>query len=226
MPDSDATTERRYLADANYHRLGYQLAAQLMHREETGDRKEPLFEKAIEILYGERRRRTPYSADAKREATEFAADAEAAISHLRNKRETKRLGIFRIKLSPKEERLEEFLCRTVLPCLTILIAASLRRSDPAEAESRIAELRLRAKSGNATEHLKSISYRALYNLACYEAGRVTEDSHKKALTYLTAALEEAPGQRRRDLGRWAGKDPSLKALREDPAFRGLVEPYA
>lgn len=226
MPEANPITEGAYLTDANYHRLGYQLAAQLMHRETAVRKRESFFDTALDILYGEREGLAPRGDAARRRAMEFAADAEAVVLRFRKQRETKRWLVLRGRLSPREERLEEFLCRTVLPCLTILIAASTRETDPREAERQIAPLRRRAETGETVGHLEGVSYRTLYNLACYEAGERTAGVSRQAVAYLAAALEEAPGSRRQELGRWAVKDPSLAPLKGDPGFEELTAPYA
>lgn len=228
MRKTGPLVERPYLADANYHRLGYQLAAQLMHREVAQQKRRPIIEEAFEILYSSRDRQAPRGDNPQREAKKFAADAMAVIDHYQRKRNQKTWLVLPGKLTPKEERLEEFLRRTVLPCLEIVIAASLRPTDRAGAEAIVAPLRERAKIVAGGEdhcrYLEAISYRTLYNLACYETGG--EDSEKGALSYLAAALERAPGARRRELGKWAAKDPSLASLQESATFRELVEPYA
>jgi hypothetical protein len=230
MPDvvTDPTAKRGYLADPNYYRLGYQLAAQIMHREEIGEKRGALFEKVSDIMYGERKARESYRSEAQSRAEEIAVDANAFLDWYDYRyRQTRRWGIFPRQPSKRKERLEQFLRRTVLPCLTIVIAASLRRGHPAEAEAKIAPLRRRAEVTRATaDKEEPISYRSLYNLACYEAGAGNAAGREAALRYLAEALERAPGGRRQELGRWATKDPSLDPLREMPALEELLEPFA
>lgn len=226
MPRVDPTGGRGYLADPNYYRLGYQLVAQTMHRESAGAAREsrrPLFKEAQDILYGKARYPESHRFEARDRALALSAEAGAVLRSYRERRGANWWNLLADELSPKEERLEEFLDRTVLPCLAVVIAASLRSTDPDEAEQTIAPLRQRAELDGSERRRRTISYRALYNLACYEAGSRENAAHARALSYLTAAIEEAPGARRRELRRWAGKDPSLRSLASKPGFQDLVE---
>jgi hypothetical protein len=227
MPDKE-TKGRKYLTDANYFRLGYQLAAQLMHREKSGEKKGGLFESADAILYGDPKHPDPYRFDSRRQAERFLEEAENVLKGFRERRKKRRLLIFRPKLEVKEERLEHFLCRTVTPSLTILIAASIRPGNPAEAEAKVEPVRKRAnlERDSNVEKEKAVSYRTLYNLGCYEAGQAEDRGRNAALRYLAAALDRAPGSRRRELGSWASKDPSLTPLEDDETFKELLAPYA
>jgi hypothetical protein len=226
MPEIvDPTRERKFLTDSNYYRLGYQLAAQLMHREESGQRPEARHQTAFEILYGDRKqlRRDPF--DPAGEAEDLIGKAKEVLRWFQDRQETKRWRLFQGKLTIKEERLQTFLRRTVIPCLTIVIAASLRRTDPLGAEKKVAPLRSECEAQLQTRVQKpTISYRAVYNLACYEAGD-PEMRKQWVLRYLAAALDLAPGGRRSELGNWARKDPSFGHLRDDPAFKELLKPY-
>jgi hypothetical protein len=121
------------------------------------------------------------------------------------------------RLTAGEKKLKQFLSRTLLPCLEILIGGALlylRRFQ--EAEAHVAPLRDRAAEND-------LSFRVYYNLACYEAGRGAkqegDQSSLLALQYLGKALRLVSGRRRDELVRWAQKDPSLKPLREERRFR-------
>jgi len=219
----DPTAERPYLADANYYRLGYQLAAQLMHREESGQkppRRGP--EEGPEILYGRADTPSPkgpstYRVQAREQAEGFLADAATTLRWL-GQRRAQRKPWQSNALKPTEERLEEFLMRTVEPTLQIIVAASLRSSDPKGAEDHVQTVRQRA----ARRGEQDVSYRVLYNLACYEAGKVEDDAPLAAVRYLREALRRAPANRRQELGRWATKDPSLETLRKRSDFKEVI----
>jgi hypothetical protein len=220
--------ERKYLADANYYRLGYQLVAQLTHQQEANQTHEPAVEKPLDILYGEWVRGKSDQIDVEDRANQLLEEAEAVLATYARRRETRKWVIFRNSLTAKEERLEQFLRRTVNPCLTIVLAASIRLRSPAEAEAQIAPLRDRANlsGGPGTEEANELSYRSLYNLACYEAGSAEALPQNNALRYLAAALERAPVPRRVELARWAQMDPSLKSVADTAAFRELMSLHA
>jgi len=213
----DPTAEHKYLRDANYYRLGYQLVAQLMHGgEEVHLKHEPAVKQASDILFGEWERRDPRRLNPQLQAKELLAEAEAVLEWYQQRRERRKMLrlIFRDELTVKEERLERFLRRTVNPCLRIVIAASIRDRNPTEAETQIEPLRGQADlmRGSAAEKAGDLSYRSLYNLACYEAGASGGPHEDGALRYLAAALDQAPPNRRVELAKWAKKDPSLQPL--------------
>ena len=217
--------KRTFLVDPNYYRLGYQLVAQMMHREESSQEHKRRCRSAWDILSGDRVESHYDRPGPAVKAEDLIDDAEAVLRWFDDRRKTKKWRLPRDKLTVREERLERFQRRTVIPCLTIVIAASLRGTRPQESEEKIAPLHTQAEEWHQTKADKRpISYRALYNLACYEAGG-DKPSKERVLLYLAAALNEAPGNRRQELGKWAGKDPSFNRFREDPAFQELLKPY-
>jgi hypothetical protein len=207
------TVGHEYLNDPDYYRLGYQLAAQLVNSmHDSAQQKRPVLISARDILFGETghrdkdsRSRTP-RADAQQVAKPLLEEARSMRKWYK-RREEAHWWQFSERLAPKEKRLREFLLRTVEPCLKLVIAASLREESPSEAEQIVSPLRGDAKS-------ESLSYRALYNLACYEAGRDDQKGRNRALVYLQLGIRQAPADRQLELVRWAKKDPSLGMLRE------------
>jgi hypothetical protein len=171
----------------------------------------------------------PVSPKAARDAAErLIRDADATLTWFR-RRERQPLWRRGRRLQPGEKRLDQFLSETVLPSAKLLLAGiMLAQREPMEAE-RLAEP-IRVAVLNA-----ELSYRAAYNLACYEvaaafpaesgglehpereAGAQPDrvDVHlKSALTALREALSAVHGRRRSELGRWAYVDPAIKALRQ------------
>lgn len=218
-----------YLNDANYYRLGYQLAAQEMNVECTlkPQRDSPI-PRAMDILYGEftwAETSSPGRGRARDTASRFLADAEATLAWYDEREKTKWWWPFPDKLTVPEQRLRRFLQRTVIPCLQLVIAASLRDLNPAKAEDWARRVRLTAVA-------EKVSYRGLYNLACFEAGAEEEEtgvegdgSVGRALDYLREALGEAPGNRAVELASWARKDPSLKRLQGTREFERLIDRF-
>lgn len=225
----DSTLPQR-LFDPDYYRLRYQLAAQLMHREETrreGKRRRRVrFATPSDILHGERLPADERRAPAEAEALALIDDARRALSFFEERVRTKKWGLLPVELTVRQQRLREFLLRTVVPCLEILVAASRRHTGRRSAgEAQLTTLRHAIKDQRrAPKSERSVSYRVIYNLACYEAGGEAPDK-ATVMEYLRQALDEAPADRRRELGRWAGKDPSFKALHGDPAFGELLSPF-
>ncbi len=217
-----------YLNDANYYRLGYQLAAQEMNVECTlKPQRDSAIPGAMDVLYGEFTRAEtsfPGRGRARDTASRFLADAEATLARYDEREGAKGWWPFPDKLTVPEQRLRRFLQRTVIPCLQLVIAASLRDLNPAKAEDWARLVRLAAVA-------EEVSYRGLYNLACFEAGaeeetRVEgEGSAGRALDYLREALGEAPGNRAVELASWARKDPSLKRLQGTREFERLVDRF-
>ena len=92
---------------------------------------------------------------------------------------------------------------------------------------------------------EELSYRALYDLACYESLRgdnypeseppkgLTEADwrtpYDQALRWLEMALQRSIGLRRRNLLDWAEGDPTLAGVRNDPThqelFSQLIEEF-
>jgi hypothetical protein len=222
----DSAPPKRLL-DPDYYRLRYQLAAQLMHRQEKTVGWEPHYATALDILYGERLQteKGHAGADAESEAQELIEDARTTLCFFEQQERTKRWGLFPVKLTIKQQRLRQFLLRTVVPCLEIVIAASRRRGERSGGEAELVPLRRAIEAQQeGPESRRTVSYRVLYNLACYEAGG-RAPNRRATMGYLAHALEEAPADRRHELGKWARKDPSFDALREDPAFDELLSRY-
>jgi hypothetical protein len=212
------------LFDPDYYRLRYQLAAQLMHRQEEGVGRAIGYATAFDILYGERVQTNERRAQAEVEAQELIDDAQSTLRYFEQEEMKKKWGLFPVKLTVKQQRLRQFLLHTVVPCLEIVIAASRRRTESG-GEAEIALLRHAVEDQRVKpEPQRTVSYRVLYNLACFEADG--EAPNKEAtMEYLAQALESAPADRRQELGKWARRDPSFKALQEDPAFKELLSPY-
>jgi hypothetical protein len=215
------------LLDPDYYRLRYQLAAQLMHRQEKGGGWEPHYATALDILYGERLQteKRPTKVEAEAEAQALIEDARTTLRFFEKQEQTKRWGLLPVKLTVKQQRLRQFLLRTVVPCLEIVIAAARRNAEGADSEAELSPLRRTIEDQRHRPQLdRAVSYRVLYNLACYEAGgRVP--NREATMGYLAQALVQAPADRRQELGKWARKDPSFGALREDPAFEELLSQY-
>ena len=224
---------RPYLNDANYYRLGYQLAAQEMNVEcAVESRRDRGVLEAVNILYGEFSRidsrsehgRTGGRRRARATASEFLRDAETTLDWYAERESTNWWWPFPDKLTVPEQRLRRFLRRTVIPCRQLVIAATLRDQAPDEAEDWARPVRRRAAEGK-------VSYRGLYNLACFEAGAEEETDAEEeegagpALDYLREALAEAPGDRAAELASWARKDPSLKRLQGTTEFEQLVDRF-
>ncbi|HEX5374964.1 MAG TPA: hypothetical protein VFW48_02290 [Solirubrobacterales bacterium] len=224
----DSGARPKYLNDANYYRLGYQLAAQEMNVECTlKPRRDSDVPRAVDVLYGEFSRAEASTAGrgrARDTASRFLADAEATLAWYDEREKTKWWWPFPDKLTVPERRLRRFLQRTVIPCLQLVIAASLRDREVEKAEEWAQPVRLTATAGE-------VSYRGLYNLACFEAGAEEEikvegeGSAGRALDYLREALVEAPGNRAAELASWARKDPSLKPLQGTRGFEQLVDRF-
>ena len=204
-PDPSKT---RYLRDPNYYRLAYQRAAQYANW---------LLSSSMLVTAGasSETQPNPNPEEVLAAASEAASEAGRALAWLDARKEKHRWWKPRPKkLSPKEERLRRFLESTVKPSAELVKAGVLiflQRIEEAEAHG--APIR-NAKTG-------SISYRALYNLACYETAREeasppavsSGDRFGAALEQLSKALRLAPGRFQHELVRWARSDPSLGPLR-------------
>lgn len=213
------TNDRPYLLQPNYYRLSYQLSAQLLNSEHPAGQRVHGGKKRFDpnsILYGRTgpRGRSDNLTRARVEAERAMDEAEAVLQWLTSRER----GLWRLlqPLDHVESRLQTFLRRTVVPCLDLIVASSLRHEDWAEAEVRVAPLRDAAERG-------SLSYRALYNLACFEAG--SDDTLVRALALLKRALREAPEGRQRELARWAAKDPAFGQMRKAKAFDEILDEY-
>jgi tetratricopeptide (TPR) repeat protein len=192
---SAPVTTRPHIADADYYRLGYQLAAQLMNRaadsEATRDSRSRGGAPAIvddDPLAVARRLRD----DAR---TVLAWYEQRGRSALRWRRP-----------SAQEERLQMFLAQTVEPCCALLAARCLHRRGRAdEAQPLVDHVLELARAG-------TLSYRAYYALACLEAN--TGDP-EQAIAFLSRALHDAPRRRRGELAEWASSDPAFERVRDE-----------
>ena len=190
---------RPHSADADYYRLGYQLAAQLLNRDaEPGApaRTEP---GAPAIVNNE-----PLTV-----AQQLLGDAGAVLAWLDARRTT---WMRWRRPTHQEEHLGTFLAETVEPCCAVIAARRLYQLGRAEeAQAYVADVRRRAQDG-------TLSYRAYYAVACLEGG--TGDRHE-ALAHLARALRDAPRNRREELAQWARNDPDFEGLRAEVG--GVVE---
>lgn len=198
------TRSRWFLTDPNYYRLSYQLAAQYMSAALSPERHNNagLVQKALET------------------AERLIVEAEQTSEDLATRKRSARKWRPWRALDPAEDRLLRFLDRTIIPCAVLVIAGAFEfMGDPEEAEHHADPIRQRAARAN-------LSYRTLYNLACYEASRIGArmsfhidvDEPRAvalALAYLDDALTQAPDDRAVELARWAKEDPSLQWLPHD-----------
>jgi hypothetical protein len=244
-------TRPGYLADPNYYRLAYQLGAQRLNdalsrsngNAEPVDRPGEQNEERDSATTLEQQRR-----DAERElarvnaklgektwrrdielaqknAEELTATAQQTINDIDAIRETRNRWRQRQQPTPQQRRLRRFLEETVHPCATLVSAGAIATlGAPKEAEQRAKPIR----DGVTAE---AFSYRAAYNLACYElassGGPTQTESWAFALDALQIALREAPSQRQRTaLIAWARKDPALAPISEFNEFKDLLGRHA
>jgi hypothetical protein len=106
-------------------------------------------------------------------------------------------------LEPYEQRLKQFLERTVQPCLRLIVAAVT--ADESEAQRLVAMVEGVARDGE-------VSHRVHYALACWYARDAGRDD--SAVEHLSTALANAPRDRSRELAEWSVRDPALADLRE------------
>jgi hypothetical protein len=132
------------------------------------------------------------------------------------------------KLLPKEARLLRFLTGTVEPSAELVRAELLFSAlgDPVGGENHARPIRERAEQAG-----DDLSYRALYNLACYEASRsrnteAGDDAIGSAIRYLALSLRRVHGRPRKEIARWAKSDPALAPLRKMPKFKAMMVRYA
>jgi hypothetical protein len=243
--------DRAYLADPNYYRLSYQLAAQRLNdalgRKNANaapvDRPvaktdEPDTETTLEqqrrdverelarvnAELGEKTLRRDIEL-AQKNAEELTAITQQTINAIDAIRETRNRWRRRQQPTPQQRRLRRFLTETVHPCATLVSAGAIATLGATkEAEKRAKPIR----DGVTAE---AFSYRAAYNLACYElasSGETTQtESWAFALDALQIALREAPSQRQRTaLIAWARKDPALAPISEFNEFEDLLERHA
>ncbi len=208
----DPTRQRPYLADPNYYRLGFQLAAQLLNL--AADRHG-----AIEAhrLRTEAAQPEPQALEV---ATLVLADCGQMLDWLAFRRDVSRWRrpLVRRPRRP-DDKLGEFLAQTVEPCTRIAAAVSLHElGDVRRAQAQADRVIVAARDDR-------VSYRAHYSLACW-FGRVageakaTVEMAEAALAHLATALNRAPRDRAFDLADWARRDPSLAIVQEAPTTAG------
>jgi hypothetical protein len=192
--------QRPHIADADYYRLGYQLAAQLMNGA------------AAHADRGRRRPGAPaiVNDDPLAVARRLLEDADIVLRWYRAR---SRSALRRRRPAPHEDRLRTFLAETIVPCCELIAARRLHQLERAdEAQPLVDDVLRRAAAGE-------LSYRAYYALACLEAN---DGEHADAIEYLGRALYEAPAARRAELAEWARNDPAFAPVRA--AVIALVEP--
>jgi hypothetical protein len=217
----------------HYFRLGYQLAAQEANW--LFDRK-----KGSQSSEGERDE-SPDRRPSAKVALEHASRTSAHAAHMLRWYESRQVAYRRWKLwGPKkltqhELGMVKFLAETVEPCAELITAGLmhfLKRFEEAELHASP----IRDRSGPDAQG-PPLSYRALYNLACYEVTRGTAEHLPKpddealalALRHLRDAFRLANYRLRRELLTWARRDPTLKPLRTSkdhgPAFEKLLKRF-
>lgn len=214
-------SKRPYLAKPDYYRLGYQLSAQLLNRAHAvvpvrlpAEREQDLKEAVLRTVLG-RDQGAPIDEAGAAEALRVADGVLSSAREMScwyRERERRSKWRFWARLDEKDKRMMHFLASTAEPCLELVIAAAAPLDHFGYWVS-IDLLRQRVREGR-------LSYRAIYNLACHEARGGVEIA--LALAYLRLAFRLAPADRRRELVKWAGKDPSLGNLYKDPEFVELL----
>lgn len=185
--------QRPHIADADFYRLGYQLAAQLMNRAAVAAPGAPTTAAATappDLVDG----------DPLEVALGLIDDARTMLAWY----EARRSSPLRWRRpSAQEERLDTFLAATIEPCCALIVARRMHQlGRPEEAQPFAEPVLRRARQGG-------LSYRAFYALACLEAN--TGDN-PAAIAHLRRALDDAPRARRAELAHWAANDPAFAAL--------------
>ena len=188
---------RPHIADADYYRLGYQLAAQLMNRVAAARAGAPAPAPPARAAGGAREL---VHDDPLEIALALLDDAHTMLAWYVSRRAS---ALRWHRPSPQEERLQTFLAETIEPCCALIVARRMHQLDRAEEAKPFVEPVLRR------EGTGGLSYRAFYALACLEAN--TGDT-AAALGHLRRALEEAPRSRRAELAQWADHDPAFAPL--------------
>ena len=210
---SNPTKKKPYLADPNYYRLGYQLAAQLLNQ-----RLDSRPHSARNDLAQQVRSRPP--SDPATVATTLRDDADATLTWFRSRPKKNRLWVpWANPLEPHERRLMEFLEQTVAPCSRLVRAAALAKDGEDEVAKREVEAVVAAADAG------KVSYRTHYALACWYA-RPGNGLQGDAIEHLLIALERAPKGSNHDLTEWSVRDPALASLRKDSEwFLRQIEPF-
>jgi hypothetical protein len=214
----DPTKGRDYLSDANYYRLGYQLAAQLLNRRLARRDEAPPDDTA----------RDPQGSDLPDPldvARRVLADTRLMLAWFCDRSSRTKWRRWN-RIEPHEERLITFLAETVEPC-THLAAATALHERRETGDLEMAQQHVDAVMERARDN--KLSYRVYYSLACWQA-RLADPSDAEgrlelALEYLDKSLSMAPRARAIALAEWAEKDPSLTGLRGgrlQPEFNELI----
>lgn len=184
-------TRRPQIADADYYRLGYQLAAQLMNREAAGQDALPRPLGAPRIA----------ADDPLAVSMQLLRDARTMLAWLQ-RRERSRLR-WR-QPTAQEDRLRTFLAATIEPSCALLAARRLHQLERHDEAAPLVEHALELARAD------ELSYRAYYALACLEAN---DGADHDAILYLSRALYKAPRARRDELAEWALQDPAFASVR-------------
>lgn len=201
---NDPRKSKQTLGQPNYYRLGYHLAAHQVHADRArvhatspgDDMSRFAIKKPIP--------------DAGQLTAQLVADATSMIEWFRERRTLRRDWWRKLnvaELRPDEQRLLAFLDKTILPCAEILLAAIERKPDRVERVKQIEQV--------LEDNPTAVTYRAVYNLACWNAedpNAPPDRLNESALRYLHQALTRAPRARAPELARWADRDPTLRAL--------------
>lgn len=218
------TDKREYLAEPNYYRLAYQLAAQRLHAHLTRASMPGEIGEEIRLSGGDSKgMKADALAAAERGAKDVATEARSMLEWFAMREKKPWWRPRGRRLETGEKRLQQFLAETLLPGAVLLLAGIMaERGEHGAAEGLVRPFRARVVRAD-------LSYRAAYNLACYEVTASASkcraantdlvdqeaDAHfEYALLALREALSGTHGRRRTELGRWALRDPALKALRE------------
>ena len=244
MPDRPID-KQPHLAEPNYYRLVYQVAAQRMHAylttvsdesSENGERDaDPVHSIDRATGAGTNEASTLLKA-AGIDADRLIKDANSMQAWFR-KRAEQRWWVRGRRLRSGERRLEKFLSATVLPSTKLLKAGIMVvAGERSEAERLVQPIRDKVLQD------ADLSYRTAYNLACYEVAAAApnksggeargiveqqelDTAHlDAALKALREALSGVHGRRRLDLARWAQKDPAMKALSQCSQTRKPTQP--
>lgn len=210
--DHDATG---YVADPNYFRLEYQLAALQLN--------EAIAENAQADFVA-----------SERSAERAVADAHAMLADYEHRTRARR-RLFPLHWPPwrpisgtlpaADEHLRSFVATSVLPSAELVLAGALRAQGKEQRADAIVEDVIRGKT---------LDSRVYYNLACYMAGTNPDapgalSRMEQAFGFLDEALKLTRADRRLQLIATAEHDPSLDPLSKSetlgPRFAQLLSQY-
>jgi len=220
--EADETVDEQGSAD--YYRLGYQHLAQRLNRAFTSD-EHSAEERHSALVRGEA------------DAAAFVRQVDEARDRLRPRvlaraprwwRQPVDWARYRRGASDRKRAtaLLPFLDRVVDPCAKIVLGGYRAcLGELSEARATVSDL-------GATPP-ERLSYRAWYDLACFEATIAAAgdgDALATAVEHLRRAFAAATGRRRHELVEWSRRDPSLAGLRDDDThgitFRRLLHEFA